>query len=134
MNIAELLYNIVMEDGSPEAWEIASVIPQDNRENIAKLWNAGFENNIPNANSLTRLQAIVDGLKAGKYAFDSETGEPMDIIPKDDKRPLQVDENGQIHVGNEPKQDDHFGEEQIDELKNLFAALKDDPGDNRWED
>ena len=43
-----------------------------------------------------------------------------------------VNEDSQINTDGESKQDDHFGEEQIDELKNLFAGLKDYPGDDRW--
>lgn len=146
MNVAELLYNIVMEDGSPEAWQIASTIPQDSRENIAKLWDAGFENDIPNANDLTRLQAIVDNLKAGKYVFDSETGEPVHVIPKEDNRQMYVNKNGEVAVapkgmsiealkdtlakGGDPNE--HFGEGQAEGLDNLLEGLKDTPHDDRW--
>lgn len=57
-----------------------------------------------------------------------------DGVVQVDEPASEVDVSDEEVTDEEPKQDDHFGEEQVDELKNLFAALKDDPGDSRWED
>ena len=57
-----------------------------------------------------------------------------DGITQVDKPVSEGDVLDEEVIDEEPKQDDHFGEEQIDELKNLFAGLKDGPQDDRWED
>jgi len=136
MNIAELLYNIVMEDGSPEAWEIIEAIPEEHRENIAKLWEAGYEKNIPNANSLTRLQSLVNNLKAGKYAFDSETGEPMHIIPKSSS-PEQVQDlekelgTGGNHANKTDTENAGMSEQERELRDAILGGMREGP-DNRF--
>ena len=80
------------------------------------------------------------------FDFDSETGEPTKIIPKEDNRQMYVNKNGEIAIapegmstetlkdilakGGDPNE--HFGEEQAEGLDNLLEGLRDTPHDNRW--
>lgn len=75
----ELLYEIAAEDGSPEAYSIANEVPTEQRNEILKRWNAGHFDDLPNANSLTRLQMIVDSIQNEIESKGTEMPEQFNV-------------------------------------------------------
>ena len=62
MSIEELLFDIAMSDGSPEAYHIIKDVPKEHWNEVVKLWEDGVGDDLPNADSCTRLRYIADSI------------------------------------------------------------------------
>lgn len=126
MSIEELLFKIAMEDGSPEAYQIIKTIPKEHWNEVVSLWEDGLGNDLPNTNSLTRLQYIADGINN-----DNEDNLPSDPNAEDnDWRTDQMKALSGEDWEDDAK-DTGMSEQERELRAAILSGMKEGP-DERW--